>query len=137
MKNIQSILNHHKDELGFLKKLCKIHVKTSLLESFFNNVADFKAWNFNKKRLQHRLFLVNFPQFFKKPYLRTPLNDCPCWFLHSNQSFIHWSTFVCFFLHFISFTIDNCNYESLLRKCLKMKIFLLFTIVFYFLHKCF
>ena len=41
--------------------------------------------------------------------------------------FICWSHFVCFFLHFI---IDNCNYRSLHRKCLKMKIFLLFTIVY-------
>ena len=31
--------------------------------------------------------------------------------------------------------IDNCNYGSLLGKCLKMKIFLLIKIVFYFLHK--
>ena len=51
-------------------------------------------------------------------------------------SFLHWSHFVCFFIHFFSFIIDNCNYGSLLRKCLKMKIFSLFTIAFYFLHKC-
>ena len=50
-------------------------------------------------------------------------------------SFLHWSHFVCFFIHFF-FIIDNCNYGSLLRKCLKMKIFSLFTIAFYFLHKC-
>ena len=34
-----------------------------------------------------------------------------------------------FFLHFFSFIIDNFNYESLLRKGLKTKIFLLFTII--------
>ena len=28
------------------------------------------------------------------------------------------------------FIIDNCNYGSLFRKCIKMKIFLLFTIVY-------
>ena len=38
---------------------------------------------------------------------------------------------LCLFFHsFFSFIIDNCNYGSLLRKCLKMKIFLLFTIVY-------
>ena len=65
---------------------------------------------------------MNFPQFFKKPYYRTPLDDTSCWFLRSNQikkkSFIKWSHFVVFFLHF--FIIDNCNQGSLLRKCLKM-----------------
>ena len=35
-------------------------------------------------------------------------------------------TFVHCFLHFFSFIIDNCNYGSLLRKCLKMKIFFTF-----------
>ena len=37
-----------------------------------------------------------------------------------------------FFPSFFPFIIDICNYGSLLRK-----IFLLFTIVFYFLHKCY
>ena len=42
-----------------------------------------------------------------------------------------------FVFSFIFFIItDNCNYGSLLRKCLKIKIFSLFTIVFYFLRKC-
>ena len=31
---------------------------------------------------------------------------------------------------FPPFIIDNCNYGNLLRKCLEMKIFLLFTIVY-------
>ena len=35
-----------------------------------------------------------------------------------------------FFLYFFSFIIDNGNYESLFRKCLKMKTFLLFTIIY-------
>ena len=51
-------------------KLCKIHLKTSLLESLFNNVAGLMAWNFIKKRLWHRYFPVNFLQFLKKPYLQ-------------------------------------------------------------------
>ena len=42
-----------------------------------------------------------------------------------------------FFHSFFFFLLlINWNYGSFLRKCLKMKIFSLFTIVFYFLHKC-
>ena len=37
---------------------------------------------------------------------------------------------LCSFLHFFHYLIDNCNYRSLLRKCLKMKIFLLFTNIY-------
>ena len=33
-----------------------------------------------------------------------------------------------FFFLLFSFIIDNCNYGSLLRKCLKMKTFLFFTV---------
>ena len=37
----------------------------------------------------------------------------------------------CFFLHFcFPFIIDNCNYGNLPTKCLKMKMFLLFPIVY-------
>ena len=82
------------------------------------------------------IFLWIFHNFSKNLIYRTPVANCSCWFLHSNQSFIHWSHFVHFFFHFFSFIIDNCNYGSVLRKCLKMKNFLLFTIVFYFLCKC-
>ena len=38
--------------------------------------------------------------------------------------------FFCFFLRFFSFIIDNCNCESLFRKGIRMKIFLLFTIIY-------
>ena len=38
-------------------------------------------------------------------------------------------TLLVFFITFF-FIIDNCNHGSLLRKCLKMKAFLLFTIVY-------
>ena len=39
-------------------------------------------------------------------------------------------TILHFFLHFFSFISDNCKYGSLLRKCLKMKTFLLLTIIY-------
>ena len=108
-------------------KLCKIHVKTSLLESLFNNVAALKAWNFIKERLRHRYLPVNFP--LKNLIYKTSPDDCSCWFLRYNQSFIHWSHCL-FFSSLFSFIFDNCNHGSLLRKCLKMKTFLLFTVVY-------
>ena len=40
------------------------------------------------------------------------------------------TTLSVFFPSFFSFIIDNCNYRSLLRKCLKMKTFLLFINVY-------
>ena len=112
-------------------KLRKIHVKTSLLELLFNNVTGLKAWNFIKKRLRYRrISLWIFSNFSKNFIYRAPPDDCSCWFLRSNQCFIHWSHLVRFFLHFCSFVIDNRSCGSLLRKCLKMRIFLLFTIVY-------
>ena len=38
--------------------------------------------------------------------------------------------FFCFFLRFFPFIIDNYNCESLFRKGIRMKIFLLFTIIY-------
>ena len=54
----------------------------------------------------------------------------PSWFFRFNQKFHPLFTICLFFPSLFSFIIDNCNYGSLLRKCLKMKIFLLFTIVY-------
>ena len=72
----------------------KIQVKTSLLKWLFNNVAGLKAWNFIKKRLWHRYFPVNFPQFFNKPYLKNTSK----WLLLLIPPFQ--PNFACFFLHF-------------------------------------
>ena len=73
------------------------------------------------------IFLWIFCNFSKNLSYRTPLDDCSCWFLCSNQSFIHWSHFVHFFPSFFCFIVDNCNYGSLLRKC-KNEDFLTFYI---------
>ena len=54
----------------------------------------------------------------------------PSWFFRFNQKFHPLFTICLFFPSLFSFIIDNYNYGSLLRKCLKMKIFLLFTIVY-------
>ena len=70
-----------------------------------------------------------FSAIFQKTLFRTSSwDDCYCLFLCSNQSFIHWSLCL-FFPSLFSFIIDNCNHGSLLRKYLKIKTFLLFTIV--------
>ena len=93
----------------------KIQVKTSLLKWLFNNVAGLKAWNFIKKRLWHRYFPVNFPQFFEKPYLKNTSK----WLLLLIPPF---QPNCLFFPSLFSFIIDNCKYGILLRKCLKMKV---------------
>ena len=49
------------------------------------------------------IFLWIFCNFSKNLSYRTPLDDCSCWFLCSNQSFIHWSHFVHFFPSFFLF----------------------------------
>ena len=48
-------------KIGVLKKLCKFHTKTPVLES-----------RFNKKRLQRRCFLVKFAKFLRTVFYRTP-----------------------------------------------------------------
>ena len=111
-------------------KLCKIHVKTSLLESLFNNVAALKAWNFIKEILWHRHLPVNLLQFFKKPFLQ----NFSRWLLvlipPLQPKFYPLMTLCLFFSSLFYFIIDNCSHGSLLRKCLKMKTFLLFTVVY-------
>ena len=109
----------------------KLHMKTSLLEPLFNIVAGLKAWKFIKKRFWHRYFLLNFLQFFRKPYLLQMTANTSKWLLllipPKSYPLI---TLSWFFPSFFSSIIDNCNYGSLHRKSLKMKIFLLFTIVY-------
>ena len=111
-----------------MKNFAKFTGKTPFLESLSDKAAGFNAWNFNKKIPQHRYFPVNFAKFFKNPYLQNTSG----WLLlliPSFQGFIHWSHF-CFFLNFFPFIIDNCHYGSLLRKGIKMNIFLVFTLIY-------
>ena len=89
-----------------LLKTSYTHRKRPLLESFFNKVAGLKAWNFIKKRLQHRYFPEILPNFSKNFICRTPPDDQSCWFLGSNQCFIHWS-------HFFLFSIGPVREEFL------------------------
>ena len=41
-----------------------------MLESYFNKVAGLQAYNFIKKRLQHRCFPVNITKFLRIPILK-------------------------------------------------------------------
>ena len=55
------------------RKSLKFHRKTPVLESLIKKVADLKAWNFIKKRLQHKYFPVKFVKFLRTPFFyRTP-----------------------------------------------------------------
>ena len=51
------------------KKFLNIHRKTPVLGSLFNKVADQKARNVIKKRLQNRYFSVNIEKFLRTAFL--------------------------------------------------------------------
>ena len=75
------------------------------------------------KRLQHRYFPVHFAQFNKKTifteHLRMTIpadSSVPTKVLFIDHTFS-------FFSSFYPFIIDNCNYGSLFREGLKIKIF--------------
>ena len=53
-----------------LKKFCKFHRKTHVIESLFSKVVGLKDCNFTKKRLQHRCFPVKFAKFLRTPILK-------------------------------------------------------------------
>ena len=61
---------------GVLKKFHKIHLKTPVLESYFNGVSGLKAVTLLKKRLQHRCFQVNFMKFLRTPFLQNTSVIC-------------------------------------------------------------
>ena len=52
------------------QKFRNIHGKTPVFESLFNKVADLKACNFIKKRLQYRCFPVNIGKLLRTPVLK-------------------------------------------------------------------
>ena len=89
-----------------------------------------KARNFIKKRPWHKYFPVNFPQFFKKLYLQNTFRWLLLLIPPFHPKFYRLIILCLFFLSFFPFIIDNCNYGSLLKKCLKMEIFLLFAKVY-------
>ena len=56
--------------------LRKFHRKTPMFESLIKKVAGLKAWNFIKKRLQHRCFSEKFAKFLKTPFLQNTSGGC-------------------------------------------------------------
>ena len=64
-------------KIGVLKKCCKFHRKTSVLQYLFNEVAVLKTCNVIKKRLQHRCFPVIFAISLRMPFFTEHL----CWLL--------------------------------------------------------
>ena len=56
-------------EKRYLKQFRKIHSKTSELKSLFNKFAGLMVYNFIRKKLRQRRFLVSFPKFLKRPIL--------------------------------------------------------------------
>ena len=62
----------------YYQKICTIHKKTHVLKSFLNKAADHKAWNFIKKRLQHRCFPANTGKFLNNLFRRTSVYACFC-----------------------------------------------------------
>ena len=133
MENMHQIPNWFKSscsQIGVFKNFPKFMWKHLCWSHFFNNVAGFNAWNFIKRRLWHRYLPVNFPQFFKKPYLQNITGWLLLLILLLQPKFYPLITFCWFFSSLFSFIIDNCNYGSFLRKCPKMKTFLLFTIIY-------
>ena len=55
---------------GVLKIFCNIHEKTHVLDCLFNKAAGMKAFNFIKKRLQHRCFPLNIEKILRTPTLK-------------------------------------------------------------------
>ena len=58
---------------GVLKSFANFTRKHLCWRSLFNKTAGLKAWNFIKKRLQHKFFSVKFAKLFKNTFFyRTP-----------------------------------------------------------------
>ena len=51
-------------------------MKTPVLESLFNKVADLQACNVLKKRLQYRCFPINLVKSLRAPILQLPASGC-------------------------------------------------------------
>ena len=60
-------------------------------------------------------------EIFQKPYVQNTLDDCS---VSAKVLSINHILFV------FPFIIDTCNYGSMFRKCVKLKIFLFFTLVY-------
>ena len=75
-------------------------MKTSLLEYLLTTLQTSRPETSLKRDSSTGIFLWIFFNFSKNLIYRKPPDHCSCWFLCSNQSFTHWSHFVCFFPSF-------------------------------------
>ena len=69
-------------------KILQFHWKTPMLESLLNKVAGLKAWNFIKKRLQHRYFPMKLAKFWRTLFLQNISGGC-FWKLNCFSSFYY------------------------------------------------
>ena len=100
------------NKIGFIKNFTGKHLCWSHFSLWKDSSTDIFLW-----------ILCNFP---RNIIYRTPPDDCSCWFLHSNQGFIHWSHPVCFFLYFCPFLIDNWKLWEFVQKVYKNEDFFTF-----------
>ena len=56
--------------------LANLAGKTLVLESLFAKVAGPQAWNFIKKKIQHRCFTVKILKFLRAPFLQNTSGGC-------------------------------------------------------------
>ena len=54
-------------KIAILKNFCNIQRKTPVLETLFDKVTGLRAYNFIKKRHQHRCFPVNITTCLRAP----------------------------------------------------------------------
>ena len=96
---------------------------SSLLESLFNKDTGLKAWNFIK-RDSSTVFSYEFCAMFQKDLFTEHLRMTTA--ADSSVATKALSTDPTFFFpSLFYFSLNNCNYGTLFRKCIKIKMFLL------------
>ena len=91
-----------------LLKICNIRQEIPVLEFIFNKVVGYQAWNFIKKRLQHRCVSVTLATFLRTTIFTEHLR----WLLLSID-------YVNIYLFSIFFSIDFARWKSVrLRRTL-------------------
>ena len=101
-------------QIGIFKSFTKFMWKHLCWGHFSTMLHVSRPQTFFKIDFSPGIFLRLFSNFSKNLIYRTFPDDCSCWFC--------WAHCLLFHL-FFSFIIDSCICRSLLRKCLRMKIF--------------
>ena len=74
-QKLQQCFNQKQPPEVFYKVVLNTHRKAPILESLSNKVAGLKAFNFIKKRPQHKCFLVYIAKFLSTPILKNICNQ--------------------------------------------------------------